>query len=244
MPLRGDFSIEYDNDAEKLLSDMEFFDDDLPDEIKTKEQILALYNQRLEERIKRKKFVIEHGLLETKKLAKGETEKNKEEKEMYALMRPFMRFCEGNEFNELVEGLIKERNLRKELDVLRFHRSLGLNKIEEIDRYLEKKQSKTMDSIVTQRKLINNKRKQRPNKPKETVIIEEFEKSFCKERGIPEKDYIEFKENMEKELKSGKMLVDIQLMDLVPPGTSPDAVKTMCNYLVGTGFLSKFDQVS
>lgn len=152
MPLRGDFTIEYDNDAEKLLADLGFFEDDDPNEVKTKEDILKLYNARLDERIRRKEFIIKHGLLDYKKPLKGETEKTKEEKEMYMLMRPFMRFCEGNEFNELVEGLIKERALRRELDEMRLYRSLGLTKLEEIDKYLERKHTKGSEPVPAPKK--------------------------------------------------------------------------------------------
>jgi transcriptional adapter 2-alpha len=64
MPLRGDFDIEYDNDAELLLAEMEFNDDDKPNELNMKYKLLEIYNARLDERIKRKKFVIERGLLD------------------------------------------------------------------------------------------------------------------------------------------------------------------------------------
>lgn len=66
MPLRGDFDIEYDNDAELLLAEMEFNDDDKESELKMKYKLLEIYNARLDERIKRKKFVIERDLLDLK----------------------------------------------------------------------------------------------------------------------------------------------------------------------------------
>ena len=66
MPLRGDFDIEYDNDAELLLAEMEFNDDDKESELKMKYKLLEIYNARLDEIIKRKKFVIERGLLDLK----------------------------------------------------------------------------------------------------------------------------------------------------------------------------------
>lgn len=53
-------------DAELLLADMEFHDDDSTENIKLKEQVIELYNARLDERIRRKKFVIERGLLDLK----------------------------------------------------------------------------------------------------------------------------------------------------------------------------------
>lgn len=67
MPKRGDFDIEFDNDAELLLAEMEFNDDDKPYEIEMKLKVLDIYNIRLDERIKRKKFVIERDLLNLKK---------------------------------------------------------------------------------------------------------------------------------------------------------------------------------
>ena len=54
MPLRGDFDTEYDNDAELLLAEMEFNEDDKEIELNMKYKLLEIYNARLEERIKRK----------------------------------------------------------------------------------------------------------------------------------------------------------------------------------------------
>lgn len=61
-------------DAELLLADMEFHDDDSPENIKLKENVLELYSARLDERIRRKKFVIERNLLDLKNVQR--TEKN------------------------------------------------------------------------------------------------------------------------------------------------------------------------
>ena len=66
LPKRGDFEQEYDMDAELLLADMEFFEDDTPENIELKNSVIELYNGRLDERIRRKKFVIERGLLNLK----------------------------------------------------------------------------------------------------------------------------------------------------------------------------------
>lgn len=63
MPKRGDFDIEFDNDAELLLAEMEFNDDDKQYEIDMKMKVLDIYNLRLDERIKRKQFVIERDLV-------------------------------------------------------------------------------------------------------------------------------------------------------------------------------------
>jgi hypothetical protein len=67
MPLRGDFDIEFNNDAEELLVDMEFNKDDTAAEVGMKLQVIGIYNTKLAERNERKKFVIERGIVDTKK---------------------------------------------------------------------------------------------------------------------------------------------------------------------------------
>lgn len=64
MPKRGDFEVEYDNDAELLLAEMEFNDEDTEQEKAMKFRVMDIYNEKLTERIKRKKFVIERRLLD------------------------------------------------------------------------------------------------------------------------------------------------------------------------------------
>jgi transcriptional adapter 2-alpha len=55
-------------------------------------KIFDIYNARLDERIKRKKFVIERNLLDFQKQSMIEKSRTKEEKEIYNLLRPFARF--------------------------------------------------------------------------------------------------------------------------------------------------------
>lgn len=66
MPRRGDFEVEYDNDAELLLAEMEFNDDDTEEEKAMKYRLMDIYNEKLNERIKRKEFVITRKLLDLK----------------------------------------------------------------------------------------------------------------------------------------------------------------------------------
>ena len=49
------------------MADLEFFDDDTEEEKKLKNDVIELYNARLDERIRRKKFVTERGLLDFKR---------------------------------------------------------------------------------------------------------------------------------------------------------------------------------
>lgn len=54
------------NDAEKMLADMEFCLDEHPSERELKLQVIRIYNHKLEERNRRKRFVIERGLVDFK----------------------------------------------------------------------------------------------------------------------------------------------------------------------------------
>ena len=67
LPLREDFDVEFDNDAENILADLEFADDDHPSEKELKIQIVQIYNKKLDERNLRKRFAIDRGIVDYKK---------------------------------------------------------------------------------------------------------------------------------------------------------------------------------
>ena len=62
-PYRNDYDIEYDNEAELMLKDVDIIGDEDEREMELKTCILRAFNRRLEEREKRKQFVLERGLL-------------------------------------------------------------------------------------------------------------------------------------------------------------------------------------
>ena len=115
-PKRGDFDQEYDMDAELLLADMEFFDDDNDENNHLKNSIIELYNARLDERIRRKKFVIERGLLDIKRTQKFERKRSKEERDIINSMKIFARFNTEEEHQKIISNLIKERTLREAIE--------------------------------------------------------------------------------------------------------------------------------
>ena len=144
MPLRGDFDVEHDNDAELILADMEFMDSDHPTERELKLRIIDIYNGKLDERERRKKFVIERGLLDYKHHQQLERRRPKDERELVSQMRPFARFQSAAEHNEFVEGLLTAMRLRKRIATLQNYRKNGIRTLAEADEYeaqLKKKES-------------------------------------------------------------------------------------------------------
>jgi transcriptional adapter 2-alpha len=67
MPRRGDFDVEWENDAEHAVADMEFLPGESAQDKQLKLQVLAIYSSKLDARETRKKFVLSRGLLNYRK---------------------------------------------------------------------------------------------------------------------------------------------------------------------------------
>ena len=105
-------------------------------------KILEIYNIRLDERIKRKKFVIERDMLDLKKQNMLDRIRTKEEKEIYNLLKIFARFNTPEDHEKLVQGIYKEKMLRQKIEELRFYKKMGLKTFEEVEQYLAEKKKK------------------------------------------------------------------------------------------------------
>uniref|UniRef100_A0A7S3N3C4 Transcriptional adapter 2-alpha/beta-like domain-containing protein n=1 Tax=Strombidium inclinatum TaxID=197538 RepID=A0A7S3N3C4_9SPIT len=124
-------------DAELLLADMEFFEEDTEENIKLKNSVIELYNARLDERIRRKKFVIERGLLDLKRQQRYERKRTKEERDIINSMKIFARFNTEEDHQKIVNNLIKERMLREVIEQLKYFRSKGLTSLDQIEKFID-----------------------------------------------------------------------------------------------------------
>ncbi|CDR94592.1 ADA2-like protein, putative [Babesia bigemina] len=210
-PLRGDFDIEYDNDAELILADMEFRPEDTPEQIELKLKVIEIYNSKLDERIYRKKIIISRGLLDAKAMQQKERRCTGEEKELYNILRPFLRFQTVEEHDHTVRLLVRERKLRTRLFQLMIWKALGLEKIEDIavrdqcnENHLEQKYEERMNRIDTYKDQMRQddpcrrieRRLRNPqvdhelnnlnvNKIKISDFLEEKEVQFCEALQLP-----------------------------------------------------------
>jgi transcriptional adapter 2-alpha len=148
MPLRGDFETEYENDAETVLCEMAFNEEDSKEDIENKLKLIEAYNKKLDERIKRKRFIIDNGLLEYKKKDK---KRSKEEKEVYDRMRQFLRLMNKEEHNQLTNAILVEKQIRKRIEELKKYRRLGLHTLQEASDYEEEKKKKDFNEMVRKR---------------------------------------------------------------------------------------------
>lgn len=118
-PKREEFDIEFLNDAELEIAELEFLDDDTNDERELKLNVLKVYNAQLEEREKRKKFVIERNLLDIKRQMNFERKLSKDDREIFNCLKPFARFMDNSQFFEMFEGIVLEKNLKQRLNQLK-----------------------------------------------------------------------------------------------------------------------------
>jgi len=153
MPLRGDFDIEWDNEAEAALADMDFAEGEHATETELKLRVLEIYCAKLDERERRKRFVLERGLLEHKRLQAVERRRPKEERELYDSLRPFARFASPAEHEDLVRGLILENRLRKRIAQLAEYRRVGLRSLAEAQDYETAKRKGGLAGFFRQREI-------------------------------------------------------------------------------------------
>lgn len=73
---------------------------------------------RLDERKRRKDFILERGLLNVKRQQALDRKRSKEERELYNRCRVFMRYHSMEEHEALVNGLIAERKLCQRIEEL------------------------------------------------------------------------------------------------------------------------------
>jgi len=135
LPLRGDFDVEHENDAELLLADMEFRPTDPPAERALKLDVAKVYNAKLDERERRKRFVVERGLVDYAARAAEDRKRPRDERDLLARLRVFARFQTPEEHEALVKGCVEAKRLRKRIALLQHYRSLGIRTLAEADAY-------------------------------------------------------------------------------------------------------------
>ncbi|XP_059440348.1 transcriptional adapter ADA2b-like [Corylus avellana] len=139
---RQEFDPEYDNDAEQLLAEMEFKDTDLEEERELKLRVLRIYSKRLDERKRRKDFILERNLLYPNPLEK---DFSPEERAICRRYDVFMRFLTKEEHEDLLQTVITEHRTLKRIQELKDARAAGCRTSAEADRYLKQKRKREVE---------------------------------------------------------------------------------------------------
>ncbi|KAG7019365.1 Transcriptional adapter ADA2b [Cucurbita argyrosperma subsp. argyrosperma] len=136
---RQEFDPEYDNDAEQLLAEMEFKDADGEDERELKMRVLRLYSKRLDERKRRKDFILQRNLLYPSSFEK---ELSAEERAICRQYDVFMRFHSKEEHEELLQTIVAEHRTLKRIQELKEARLAGCRTPSEAEIFLDKKRKR------------------------------------------------------------------------------------------------------
>ncbi|CAN6484971.1 unnamed protein product [Victoria cruziana] len=144
-PKRQEFDPEYDNGAEKPLAEMEFKDNDSEADRELKLRILRIYLSRLDERKRRKDFILERNLLYPNLLEKDLSD---EDKEIYQRCKVFMRFHSQEEHDALIHGLMLERKIRQKIQELQEYKAAGCRTLAEGERYAAEKRKKESEATI------------------------------------------------------------------------------------------------
>lgn len=149
MDKRRDFLYEWDNEAEEILGDMELAEDDTKADKELKAQVLEIYASKLDERMRRKEFVLERNLTEFKAFQAAEKKRPKEERDLRDKLRVFARFLPQAEMDKFVKGILEERALRSHIDFMRDGRAHGASSLADCNRLgHQSAKAKTRNSLL------------------------------------------------------------------------------------------------
>ena len=142
---RGEFDPEYDNEAELPLADMDFRKEDTAEERALKLRMVEVYNMRLDERARRRAFILDRGLLNVKRVQAVERRRTPEERELAARCRVLAHFHTPAEHEALLDGLATEARLRARTEELKEWRRAGITSLTEGDVYEAEKRRRATE---------------------------------------------------------------------------------------------------
>ncbi|KAF9583553.1 Transcriptional adapter ada2, partial [Lunasporangiospora selenospora] len=162
MPGRLEFETEYENEAEQVVKDMVFNEEDTPEEVDLKLMVLEIYNAKLAKRLERRKFVFERGFLEYKKNQAQEKKRNSREREILGSMRVFAQLQTQEDYDKFVGGLLKEMELREQIAQLQEFRANGLTTLAQGEDFIRDKANRSTVRHVASRDSALSDRRGRP----------------------------------------------------------------------------------
>ncbi|KAG0306029.1 Transcriptional adapter ada2 [Dissophora globulifera] len=163
MPGRLEFETEYENEAEQVVKDMVFGEEDLAEEVDLKLMVLEIYNSKLNKRMERRKFVFERGFLDYKKNQSVEKKRSAKERDIINSVRVFAQIQTNDDYKKFVDGLLKEMHLRERIAELQEFRANGLTTLAAGQEYLREKASRqTSLRHLMSSSVSNDRRNARP----------------------------------------------------------------------------------
>lgn len=123
---------------------------------------------------------------------------SKDDREIYTCLKPFARFFSQQEFDELFEGLVLEKNLRQRLNQLKAYQEMNLKTYEDVEKYLEMDNRRNKDEKKSNLFYENGVIGLKLDKEISSVVDElsQAEKDFVRKKNIPNNLYSEIKHRL------------------------------------------------
>eukprot|EP01133_Synstelium_polycarpum_P002959 gene2959-3401_t len=182
MKNRGHFEYEFDNDAEVVVKDLVFETEDSPDDRETKLNVLEAYNQRLDERVRRRNFILDKGLLDYKKTERN-LGRHKEDKEVYNSMKVFLQAMTKEDHEKLVKGMIEEKVIKARIELLQQWRMNGLRTLVDGQQYEEDKRKRDAERNLRKAKSDLSYHEKPSTIKTQKTVIKEKEDSYLGLKG-------------------------------------------------------------
>ena len=142
-PKRNEFDVEYKNDAEIELMEIEYKENDSQNVNDMYDKILYNYNTIIDKREERKNFVLNKDLFDVKKQIMKEKKLSREDRDIYQSIKQNIKFLTNEEFQCYLEGIILEKNLKSRLNQLLYYYKLGYKTYDQIFKYINELKQKT-----------------------------------------------------------------------------------------------------
>ncbi|XP_068926329.1 transcriptional adapter 2-beta [Petaurus breviceps papuanus] len=251
MPLRDDYEIEYDQDAETLISGLSVNYDDDDVEIELKRAHVDMYVRKLKERQRRKNIARDYNLVPAF-LGKDKKDKEKsmkrkitkDEKEIRVKLRPLYQFMSCKEFDDFFENIHKEKMLRTKIRELQRYRRNGITKMEESAEYEAARHKR--EKRKENKNIANSKRGKEDGKDGEFAAIENLpgfellsdrEKVLCSSLNLSPARYLTVKTIIIKDHLQKRQ--GIPSKSRLPSYLDKVLKKRILNFLTESGWISR-----
>ena len=133
---RQGFDIEFDDDAEVYITDLDFSMLVSEEEKQQKFDYLKIYNERLNERERRRNFIIDRDLTDLRKVT-GEMESyDPNQREIVHKINPLAPYMEKEEHEKMKKDYLEEYELIQTIEELKNHKKHGRKTIGDIEKFM------------------------------------------------------------------------------------------------------------
>ena len=185
---RKDYDVEFKNEAEIELGELEFKDEDSMEQIKNNFKCLQNYNNVLDEREERKKLVEEKNLFDVRKQINYDKKLSNQDREIYQSIKYNLKYLTREQFLFLFESNILEKNLKARLNQLLFYQKLGCNTYDDIQKYINEIKKENIKKKEEQNEKEDEKMKLRTSTIISTNKLSEIYKKNKKQKKDNKKD--------------------------------------------------------